>query len=133
LNILLTTVREVDSFYWLLNQPIKYRINTDLVTTNKQEINPLIYRARVARLASADYKAKPHVITCSICIRYRKIRYTNWWKAQTKKNKKYGIKPAAALLIVNYNEDWNKLLFIKIWGMVALLVKKGGYIMKVNN
>ena len=48
-------------------------------------------------------------------------------KAQTKKNKKYGNNPAAALLIDKYNEDWNRLLFIMIRGMVAILGKKRGY------
>lgn len=102
------------------------------MTTNKQEINPIIYRARVARLATADSKAKPHVIPVVFAFDGEKYYIPIDEKTKTTKPdklrriKNIEVNPAVALLIDEYNEDWKKLLFIMIQGKAAILGKKRG-------
>ena len=99
---------------------------------NKEEINPIIYRARVARLATADYKARPHVVTVVFVFdgeKYyipidEKTKITRPDKLRRIKN--IEVNPTISLLIDEYNEDWKKLFFIMIQGKAAILGKKRG-------
>ena len=100
------------------------------MTTNNQKINPIIYRARVARLATADSKATPHIVPVVFAFDGEKYYIPVDEKPKiTKPDKLRRIKnievnPAVALLIDEYNEDWNKLLFIIIQGKASILGKR---------
>jgi PPOX class probable F420-dependent enzyme len=100
------------------------------VTTNNRKINQIIYRARVARLATADSKAIPHIIPVVFAFDGEKYYIPVDEKPKiTKPDKLRRIKnievnPAVALLIDEYNEDWNKLLFIIIQGKASMLGKR---------
>jgi PPOX class probable F420-dependent enzyme len=102
------------------------------VTTNVQEINPIIHRARVARLATADSKAKPHIVPVVFAFDGEKYYIPIDEKTKTTKPgelrriKNIDANPAVALLIDEYNEDWKKLLFIMVQGKAAILGKKKG-------
>ena len=97
------------------------------MTTNNQKVNPIIYRARVARLATADSKAIPHIIPVVFAFdgdKYyipvdEKPKITKPGKLRRIKN--IEVNPAVALLIDEYNENWNKLLFIMIQGKASIL------------
>ena len=97
-----------------------------------QEINPIIYRARVARLATADSKAKPHIVPVVFAFDGEKYYIPIDEKTKTTKPeelrriKNIDANPAVALLIDEYNEDWKKLLFIMVQGKAAILGKKKG-------
>ena len=99
------------------------------MTTNNQKINPIIYRARVARLATADCKSIPHIIPVVFAFDGEKYYIPVDEKPKiTKPDKLRRIKnievnPAVALLIDEYNENWNKLLFIMIQGKASILGK----------
>jgi PPOX class probable F420-dependent enzyme len=105
---------------------------TKFSETNKHEFNPIIYRARVARLATADSKAKPHIVPVVFVFdgeKYyipidEKTKITKPGKLRRIKN--IEVNPAVALLIDEYNEDWKKLLFIMVQGKAAILGKKKG-------
>jgi PPOX class probable F420-dependent enzyme len=100
-----------------------------VTTTNSQKINPIIYRARVARLATADSKAIPHIIPVVFAFDGEKYYIPVDEKPKiTKPDKLRRIKniqanPSVALLIDEYDEDWNKLLFIMIQGKASILGK----------
>jgi PPOX class probable F420-dependent enzyme len=100
------------------------------VTANKREFNPIIYRARVARLATADSKAKPHIVPVVFAFDGEKYYIPIDKKTKTSKPgklrriKNIEVNPAVALLIDEYNEDWKKLLFIMVQGKAAILGKK---------
>jgi PPOX class probable F420-dependent enzyme len=102
------------------------------VTTNKQEINAIIYRARVARLATADSKAIPHIVPVVFAFDGEKYYIPVDEKTKTTKPdklrriKNIEINPAVALLIDEYSEDWKKLLFIMIQGKASILGKRRG-------
>ena len=102
------------------------------MTTNKQEINAIIYRARVARLATADSKAIPHIVPVVFAFDGEKYYIPVDEKTKTAKPdklrriKNIEINPAVALLIDEYSEDWNKLLFIMIQGKASILGKRRG-------
>ena len=97
-----------------------------------QEIDPIIYRARVARLATADSKAKPHIVPVVFAFDGEKYYIPIDKKTKTTKPeelrriKNIDANPAVALLIDEYNEDWKKLLFIMVQGKGAILGKKKG-------
>jgi PPOX class probable F420-dependent enzyme len=97
-----------------------------------QEINPIIYRARVARLATADSKAKPHIVPVVFAFDGEKYYIPIDKKTKTTKPeelrriKNIDANPAVALLIDEYNEDWKKLLFIMVQGKAAILGKEKG-------
>ena len=101
-----------------------------VTTTNNQKINAIIYRARVARLATADSKAIPHIIPVVFAFDGEKYYIPVDEKPKiTKPDKLRRIKniqanPAVALLIDEYDEDWNKLLFIMIQGKASILGKR---------
>jgi PPOX class probable F420-dependent enzyme len=101
------------------------------VTTNNQKINPIIYRARVARLATADSKAIPHIVPVVFAFDGEKYYIPVDEKPkitkpdQLRRIKNIEVNPAVALLIDEYNEDWNKLLFILIQGKASILGKRG--------
>jgi PPOX class probable F420-dependent enzyme len=102
------------------------------VTTYVQEINPIIRRARVARLATADSKAKPHIVPVVFAFDGEKYyipidRKTKTTKpGELRRIKNIDANPSVALLIDEYNEDWKKLLFIMVQGKAAILGKKKG-------
>ena len=102
------------------------------MTTNKQEINAIIYRARVARLATADSKAIPHIVPVVFAFDGEKYYIPVDEKTKTAKPdklrriKNIEINPAVALLIDEYSEDWKKLLFIMIQGKASILGKRRG-------
>ena len=102
------------------------------MTTNKQEINAIIYRARVARLATADSKAIPHIVPVVFAFDGEKYYIPVDEKTKTAKpdklrrTKNIEINPAVALLIDEYSEDWKKLLFIMIQGKASILGKRRG-------
>jgi PPOX class probable F420-dependent enzyme len=102
------------------------------VTKYVQEINPIIHRARVARLATADSKAKPHIVPVVFAFDGEKYYIPIDEKTKTTKPgelrriKNIDANPAVALLIDEYNEDWKKLLFIMVQGKAAILGKKKG-------
>ena len=102
------------------------------MTTNKQEINAIIYRARVARLATADSKAIPHIVPVVFAFDGEKYYIPVDEKTKTTKPdklrriKNIEINPAVALLIDEYSEDWKKLLFIMIQGKASILGKRRG-------
>jgi PPOX class probable F420-dependent enzyme len=85
-----------------------------------QEFNPIINRARVARLATADSKAKPHIVPVVFAFDGEKYFIPIEEKTKTTKPgelrriKNIDANPAVALLIDEYNEDWKKLLFIMV-------------------
>ena len=97
-----------------------------------QEFNPIIHRARVARLATADSKAKPHIVPVVFAFDGEKYYIPIDKKTKTTKPgelrriKNIDANPAVALLIDEYNEDWKKLLFIMVQGKAAILGKKKG-------
>ena len=97
-----------------------------------QEFNPIIHRARVARLATADSKAKPHIVPVVFAFYGEKYYIPIDEKTKTTKPgelrriKNIDVNPAVALLIDEYNEDWKKLLFIMVQGKAAILGKKKG-------
>ena len=101
-----------------------------MTITNNQKINPIIYRARVARLATADSKAIPHIVPVVFAFDGEKYYIPVDEKPKiTKPDKLRRIKnievnPAVALLIDEYNEDWNKLLFIIIRGKASIVGKR---------
>src|ERR687892_968936 len=103
-----------------------------LVTANKHEFNPIIYRARVARLATADSKAIPHIVPVVFAFDGEKYYIPVDEKTKTAKPdklrriKNIEINPAVALLIDEYSEDWKKLLFIMIQGKASILGKRRG-------
>jgi PPOX class probable F420-dependent enzyme len=100
------------------------------VTTNSQKINPIIYRARVARLATADSKAIPHIVPVVFAFDGEKYyipvdeKPKNIKPDKLRRIKNIEVNPAVALLIDEYNEDWNKLLFILIQGQASILGKR---------
>jgi PPOX class probable F420-dependent enzyme len=100
------------------------------VTTNNQKINPIIYRARVARLATADCKSIPHIIPVVFAFDGEKYYIPVDEKPkitkpdQLRRIKNIKANPAVALLIDEYDEDWNKLLFIMIQGKASILGKR---------
>jgi PPOX class probable F420-dependent enzyme len=100
------------------------------VTTSKRGVNSLIYRARIARLATADSEAKPHVVPVVFAFDGEKYYIPIDEKPKTAKPDKLkrieniGVNPAVALLIDEYSEDWKKLLFIMIQGKAAIVGKK---------
>ena len=102
------------------------------MTTNKQEINAIIYRARVARLATADSKAIPHIVPVVFAFDGEKYYIPVDEKTKTtrpdklRRLKNIEINPAVALLIDEYSEDWKKLLFIMIQGKASILGKRRG-------
>jgi PPOX class probable F420-dependent enzyme len=85
-----------------------------------QDINPIIHRARVARLVTADSKAKPHIIPVVFAFDGEKYYIPIDKKTKTikpgelRRIKNIDANPAVALLIDEYNEDWKKLLFIMV-------------------
>ena len=97
-----------------------------------QEINLIIHRARVARLATADSKAKPHIVPVVFAFDGEKYYIPIDEKTKTTKPaelrriKNIDTNPSVALLIDEYNEDWEKLLFIMVQGKAAILGKKKG-------
>ena len=97
-----------------------------------QEFNPIIHRARVARLANADSKAKPHIVPVVFAFDGEKYYIPIDEKTKTTKPgelrriRNIDANPAVALLIDEYNEDWKKLLFIMVQGKAAILGKKKG-------
>jgi PPOX class probable F420-dependent enzyme len=100
------------------------------VTTNSQKINPIIYRARVARLATADSKATPHIVPVVFAFDGEKYYIPVDEKPKIikpdklRRIKNIEVNPAVALLIDEYNEDWNKLLFVLIQGQASILGKR---------
>lgn len=100
------------------------------MTTNSLKINPIIYRARVARLATADSKAIPHIVPVVFAFDGEKYYIPVDEKPKIikpdklRRIKNIEVNPAVALLIDEYNEDWNKLLFILIQGQASILGKR---------
>jgi PPOX class probable F420-dependent enzyme len=102
------------------------------VKTSKQEVNAIIRRARIARFATANSKAKPHVVP--VVFAFDKEKYYLPIDAKTKTAKPEKLKrignieanPTVALLIDEYNEDWKKLFFIMVQGKAAIISKKNG-------
>ena len=102
------------------------------MTTNKQEINQIIYRARVARLATANSKAIPHIVPVVFAFDGEKYYIPVDEKTKTTKPdklrriKNIEVNPAVALLIDEYNEDWKKLFFVMIQGNASILGRGRG-------
>lgn len=100
------------------------------MTTNSQKINTIIYRARVARLATADSKAIPHIVPVVFAFDGEKYYIPVDEKPKSikpdklRRIKNIEVNPAVALLIDEYNEDWNKLLFVLIQGQASILGKR---------
>ena len=100
------------------------------MTTDKEEINPIIYRARVARLATVDSKAIPYIVPVVFAFDGEKYYIPVDEKTKTLKPdklrriKNIEINPAVALLIDEYNEDWKKLLFIMIQGKASVIGRR---------
>ena len=100
------------------------------MAANSQKINPIIYRARVARLATAGSEALPHVVPVVFAFDGEKYYIPVDEKSKIKEPdklrriKNIEVNPGVALLIDEYNEDWNKLLFIMIQGKASILGKR---------
>jgi PPOX class probable F420-dependent enzyme len=102
------------------------------VITSKQEVNAIIRRARIARLATANAEAKPHVVPVVFAFDKEKYYIPIDGKTKTAKPEKLKrienieVNPAVALLIDEYNEDWKKLFFVMVQGKAAIIGKKNG-------
>ena len=102
------------------------------MTTSKQEVNAIIRRARIARFATANSKAKPHVVPVVFAFDKEKYYIPIDGKTKTakpeklKRIKNIEVNPTVALLIDEYNEDWKKLFFIMVQGKAAIISKKNG-------
>ena len=91
----------------------------------------VIDRARVARLATVDSESKPHLVP--VVFVFDGNNYYVPLDKKKKRGKPGNLKrvkniqenPNVALLIDEYSEDWNKLLFIMIQGRASLIGKEG--------
>ena len=87
----------------------------------------IIYKARVARLATVDLECKPHLIP--VVFVYDEHYYFIPIDEKTKRSRPEKLKrvrniqqnPNVALLIDEYNEDWTKLYFIMIQGKASII------------
>lgn len=100
------------------------------MTISKQEVNSIIYRARIARLATADSEAKPHIVPVVFAFDGEKYYIPIDEKPKVAKPDKLkrveniGVNPVVALLIDEYSENWKKLLYIMVQGKAAIVGKK---------
>ena len=94
---------------------------------NDTYLKTIIYKARVARLATADPECKPHLIpvvfvfdnNCYFIPIDEKTKRSRPEKLKRAKNIQQN--PNVALLIDEYNEDWTKLYFIMIQGKASIV------------
>lgn len=94
------------------------------------DLEQFIERLRVARLATIDSKFKPHIVPVVFVFDGNhffipideKRKKTRAEKLRRIKNIRDN--PSVALLIDEYNEDWNRLAFVMIQG-IASIVKSG--------
>lgn len=97
---------------------------------NDTYFRTIIYKARVARLASVDTECKPHLIPvvfvfdndCYFIPIDEKTKRSRPEKLKRAKNIQQN--PSVALLIDEYNEDWTKLYFIMIQGRASIIGKE---------
>jgi PPOX class probable F420-dependent enzyme len=90
-------------------------------------IQAKLENARVARLATADAKHRPHLVP--VCFAYDgKVFYTaiDQKPKRVKPERLTRLQnilavPQVALLIDEYDEDWTKLWYILIWGRAKLI------------
>ena len=97
---------------------------------SNREVNPIIYRARIARLATADSKAKPYIVPVVFAFDGERYYIPIDEKPKTSKMdklrrvKNIEINPTVALLIDEYSEDWKKLLYVMVQGKAAIIGKE---------
>ena len=102
------------------------------------KISTFILSHRVAHLATADERGRPHVIP--ICYAYDgeaiysaiddKPKRVSWKGLRRVKNIR--VNPQASLVIDDYSEDWSKLAYVMIQGRASLLTEGPDYERAVN-
>jgi PPOX class probable F420-dependent enzyme len=112
------------------------RANETLATTrrflNRNTIEARLKRARVARLATADSKGRPHIVP--ICFVYDgRALYTplDLKPKRTAPEKLARVRhilaqPHVAVLIDEYQEDWSRLWYILVRGHASLVEPSEG-------
>ena len=94
---------------------------------NDASLETIIYKARVARLATVDSECKPHLIP--VVFVFDNDCYFVPIDEKNKRSKPENLKrikniqqnPNVALLIDEYNEDWRNLYFIMIQGKASIV------------
>jgi PPOX class probable F420-dependent enzyme len=96
-------------------------------------IKEFIKRARVARLATANSKSKPHLVPVVFVfdgnhffIPIDEKRKKTVKPEKLKRVKNINENPNVALLIDEYSEDWTKLAFVMIQGKASIAGKTQG-------
>jgi PPOX class probable F420-dependent enzyme len=93
-------------------------------------IEEFIERARVARLATVDYRSKPHLVPVVFVFDGNHFFIPIDKKRKTvkpqklKRIKNIQDNPNVALLIDKYSEDWTKLAFVMIQGKASIITSK---------
>ena len=91
----------------------------------------LLAEARVGHLATSDRQGQPHVIP--VCFA---LHESNLYSVLDQKPKRAPLtrlrrvrnilaNPTAALIVDHYQEDWQGLWYILVWGPASLLIEGG--------
>ena|SRR5579884_1665111 len=107
--------------------------SSSTIAADTQYAKLIVERARVARLATIDSEIRPHLVP--VVFVFDGIHYYIPLDGKTKKNKPQDLKrvrnilknPSVALLIDEYDEDWNHLCFVMVSGKASVIDDKGEY------
>jgi PPOX class probable F420-dependent enzyme len=86
----------------------------------------LLERARVARLATADAKARPHVIPFCYALDEEAIVFVVDEKPKAegrtlKRIRNLGENPSVALVVDHWDEDWSQLEYVLVQGEAVIV------------
>lgn len=95
------------------------------MTLSQEEARHRFATARVARLATADAAATPHLVPVTFAVHDNVIVFAIDHKPKTSTNLKrlrnIAENPRVALLVDEYDEDWNRLWWARADGVARVL------------
>jgi len=106
---------------------------TSLSVLQQPEVLSFVRMARVARLATASAEAIPHAVPLCFCFDSSNFYFVVDEKPKRqrglklKRMRNIGANPQVALLIDQYEEDWNQLAYVLITGRAQIVEDQEEY------
>ena len=91
----------------------------------RKAVTTLLTRARVCRVATADQRGLPHVVSVCHVVSDGKLYFATG--SDTRKARHLHANPRAAVLVDVYSEDWSLLRGVMVQGTARLIDRGPGF------
>ena len=97
---------------------------------DQEEIRRRVARARVARLATADARGRPHLVPICFALAAETLLSAvdekPKWSQRLKRLDNIRANPRVSVLVDHYEEDWSRLWWVRVDGIARVVEDDGG-------